>query len=96
MTTTTMNIVIRPDGSLRCLYDETLDLTLLGKLEIRRGSHVEPDEAGRWWADLCPVSGPKLGPFDRRSEALTAERDWLERNWLQPAAASPTVSDEVR
>jgi hypothetical protein len=23
-----------------------------------------------------------LGPFDRRSEALAAEREWLERNWL--------------
>jgi hypothetical protein len=91
-----MQIVIRPDGSLRCLYDEELDLALLGKLEIRRGSHVEPDEAGHWWADLFPVSGPKLGPFEHRSEALTAERDWLERNWLQPAAVSCTVPDEVR
>jgi len=90
-----MNIVIRPDGSLRCVYDETLDLTLLGKLEIRRGSHVEPDEAGQWWADLSPASGPQLGPFDHRSQALAAERDWLERNWLQPTADSRTVTDEV-
>jgi hypothetical protein len=91
-----MNIVIRPDGSLRCVYDEALDLTLLGKLVIRRASHVEPDEVGVWWADMSPVSGPKLGPFGHRSEALAEERNWLERNWLQPAAASRTVTDEVR
>ncbi len=91
-----MNLVIRPDGSLRCVYDEALDLTLLGKLEIRRASHVEPDEAGLWWADLSPVSGPKLGPFSHRSEALAAECDWLEQNWLQPATVSCIVPDEVR
>jgi hypothetical protein len=28
------------------------------------------------------VGGPVLGPFDRRSDALEAERDWLERHWL--------------
>lgn len=91
-----MNLVIRPDGSLRCVYDETLDLAMFGQLDIRRGSHVEADVAGRWWADLCPVDGPRLGPFDRRSEALTVEREWLEQNWLQPSTVSGTVTVEVR
>jgi len=67
-----MNILIEPDGVLRCVYDEAIDLAVFGPLEIRRGSHVEPDGTGRWWADLAPVSGPKLGPFDLRSEALDA------------------------
>ena len=44
--------------------------------------HVEPEEQGRWLADLSPVNGPVLGPFDHRSEALQAEHDWLERHWL--------------
>ena len=35
-----------------------------------------------WLADLSPVNGPVLGPFDRRSEALAAELAWLEANWL--------------
>jgi hypothetical protein len=43
---------------------------------------VEPDTVGRWLADMAPVDGPVLGPFDRRSEALAAEREWLEQNWL--------------
>ena len=32
----------------------------------------------------APVGGPVLGPFDRRSEALEAERAWLEAHWLLP------------
>ena len=77
-----MQLIVKSNGAIRCLYDETVDLSSLGSLTIQRGSHVEPDATGRWLADLAPVSGPVLGPFDRRSDALTAERDWLEQNWL--------------
>jgi hypothetical protein len=31
---------------------------------------------------LAPVKGPRLGPFDRRSQALDSERAWLEHYWL--------------
>ncbi|WP_207395329.1 hypothetical protein [Bremerella alba] len=54
----------------------------LGKLSISRGSHVEPNEEGQWFADLSPVGGPQLGPFGSRSNALTAEIRWLEEHWL--------------
>jgi hypothetical protein len=77
-----MQIVVHPDGSLRTLYDEAIDLATLGTLSISRASHVEPDDSGRWCADLAPVGGPRLGPFDRRSDALKAEQGWLEANWL--------------
>jgi hypothetical protein len=77
-----MQLVIDPAGNVRCLYDETINLADLGLLSISRGSHVEPDESGQWQADLSPVSGPFLGPFATRSEALTAEREWLEAHWL--------------
>ena len=83
-----MEIIIAANGQGRCVYGEAIDLTTLGQLEIHRGSHVEPDEQGCWWADLCPVSGPRLGPFDRRSQALAAEREWLEANWLTTAPAN--------
>ena len=74
-----MQLLIDPSGQVRCLYSEVIDLTLLGNLSVRRASHVEPDEAGRWWADLAPVGGQKLGPFPRRSQALQAEIDWLDQ-----------------
>ena len=77
-----MDLIVNPFGRVRCLYDEAFDLASLGPLQIARASHVEPDEVGRWWADLAPVKGPKLGPFRRRSKALAAERRWLQSHWL--------------
>ena len=77
-----MQILIQTDGAVRCLYDETLDLHDIGQLQIERGSHVEPDQQGNWTADLSPVGGPLLGPYRNRSEALYAEREWLETYWL--------------
>ena len=80
-----MQLVIQPDGSARCVYSETIDLHSLGNLNIARGSHVEPNSAGEWFADLSPVAGPRLGPFSKRSEALDAETEWLEHHWLSGA-----------
>jgi hypothetical protein len=77
-----MQLVIDPHGTVHALYGEAIDLGALGPLTIRRASHVEPDEQGHWWADLAPVAGPRLGPFPRRSQALDAERAWLEQHWL--------------
>jgi hypothetical protein len=77
-----MQLLIDPEGNARCLYGEEIDLTTLGELSIRRASHVEPDGGGQWWADLGPVAGPRLGPFPKRSQALAAERLWLEQHWL--------------
>ena len=77
-----MQLFIDPSGTVHTIYDETIDLNVLGHLQIRRASHVEPDEQGQWFADLAPVHGPKLGPFRQRSEALDAELIWLELNWL--------------
>ena len=77
-----MEILVTPNGLARCVYDESLELHALGKVEITRGSHVEPNSNGQWMADLSPVNGPILGPFQLRSDALVAERTWLETPWL--------------
>jgi hypothetical protein len=81
-----MQLVVAADGTVRCLYDEAIPLTALGSLSISRGSHVEPTADGEWLADLSPVGGPVLGTFALRSDALSAERDWLETNWLTRAS----------
>ena len=77
-----MQILIDPSGMVRCLYGEAIDLATLGPLQIARASHVEPTADGQWLADLSPISGPVLGPFVCRSEALTAEEDWITEHWL--------------
>ena len=48
--TSEMELVIGVDGVARCIYDEALDLREIGKLQITRASHVEPDAEGYWWA----------------------------------------------
>ena len=77
--TSEMELVVGGDGGVRCIYDEALDLREIGKLQITRASHVEPDAEGYWWADMCPSGGPVLGPFRSRTQALGAEREWLLR-----------------
>ena len=77
-----MDLIVSQDGTIRAVYAEAIDLGVLGHLVISRASHVEPNDNGRWLADLTPVAGPVLGPFDLRSEALEAEQVWLVTNWL--------------
>ena len=77
-----MDLVITASGTVRTLYADTIDLTVLGRARIVRASHVEPTANGTWSADLSPVGGPVLGPFAKRSEALIAEADWLDAHWL--------------
>ncbi len=79
-----MQLVVTESGDIRCVYSEAVDLSVLGKLRIQRGSHVEPNQDGKWIADLSPANGPKLGPFTTRSEALRAELAWLHQHWLTP------------
>ena len=72
-----MDLVVTGTGELRCIYSDSIPLSQLGKLPINRASHVEPNSVGQWMADLSPVDGPLLGPFESRTDALAAEVDWL-------------------
>jgi hypothetical protein len=80
-----MQLVVGPTGRIRAIYSELIDLDTLGRPDITRASHVEPDGAGCWHADLRPVQGPVLGPYSLRSQALEAEVAWLEAHWLPSA-----------
>ncbi len=77
-----MRLIVEVNGQIRGIYAEAIALDALGSPRITRASHVEPDAQGRWLADLAPVGGPVLGPFERRSDALDGEVAWLENNWL--------------
>ena len=84
--TAEMELVVGADGGVKCIYDEALDLRALGKLQITRASHVEPDSDGNWFADMGPSGGPVLGPHGSRSEALGAERECLAASISPPSA----------
>ena len=77
-----MQLIINTTGIGRCIYGEEIDLHALGNLTIRRASCVEPDCKGSWFADLSTIGGAKIGPCLARSEAVLAELEWLENNWL--------------
>jgi hypothetical protein len=76
-----MEITLLVGASVEAIYaDDAVELLKgLGKVSIRRASHVEPEEDG-WYADMSPVGGPKLGPFSTRSRAIQSEVQWLQRN----------------
>jgi hypothetical protein len=76
-----MTMTVAPDGTMRCLYTEEIDLSAIGNMAIQRTSNVNPDDMGQWWAEILP-DGPLLGPFAKRSEALAAEIDYIENNVL--------------
>ncbi len=77
-----MDLIVQSSGTIRCIYSEAIPLQSLGQCSIQRGSHVEPDKSGKWTADMSPVKGPVLGPFETRAEALAAEVAWLGEFWL--------------
>lgn len=77
-------VTIGPGGEVRFIAsDNLLPLkSALGQGKTRRASHVEPNDADQWEADLSPVGGPVLGPFTKRSEALAAETEWIKKHVL--------------
>lgn len=81
-----VDIFIHPDGTIRYLfYDVLRPLLDCGKSTVSRASHIDMhlvDDQWKWFADLSPVSGPNLGPFLDRDDAITAEVSWLVENHL--------------
>lgn len=70
-------ISIDQNGIISFIYDDSLlDFINLGSTTIQRASHVEP-EGTEWYAQM--INGPKLGPFKTRAEALSSEREYLEK-----------------
>ena len=75
-----MNVTISADGNLRYIWDDELGQMLRPLNNVRqiaRASHVEPTDNGQWTADMGPVGGCILGPFDNRADALRQEVAYL-------------------
>jgi hypothetical protein len=52
--TSEMESVVDAGGDVRCVYGEELDLREIGKLQITRASHVEPDAEDYFRNDMGP------------------------------------------
>ena len=79
-------INIDANGDIVYIHDDELAEALsgLGEVETHRASDVEfNNDTGKWEADMHK-SGYEvvLTGFDRRSDALAAEREFLEVNVL--------------
>ena len=67
----------------RCLYWGALGLREIRKVEIPLASHVERDAPSDWRA--------AAGPFRSRTEALEAEKRWLQpRHFAESISAAGT------
>jgi hypothetical protein len=44
-----MTLDFTSDGHAHCLYDEAIDLHTLGRLQMRRASHIEFNELTQQW-----------------------------------------------
>lgn len=77
-----MELRITPNGNILAVFGEEIPLKTLGDVKISRASHVEPTDGAMWAADLAPVGGPVLGPFETRTEALEAEVAWLHKHLI--------------
>jgi len=76
-----MTLTVSPSGLITYVHTDALAPLVAdaATVQITRASNVEPDPGGQWWANLAPVGGPSLGPFDLRRDALAAEVAWLDR-----------------
>jgi hypothetical protein len=80
-------ILIAADGSIRFIWDDELvELITAGTARVDRASRVDPSPGGPqfagWTVDLTLSDGPVLSGFALRSQALAAERKWIEEHVL--------------
>jgi len=78
-------LTVTGDGDLKFIHDDRLvGLMELGGSVTRRASNVEfNNDAGCWEADMSPSGHDVvLSGFKLRSEALAAEKKYLEDNVL--------------
>ena len=82
-----MQLVIDPQGRVRFVYTEAVDLSALGPPVIERvfgGTRCRRALAGR---SGC-VGRTLARTVRRRSDALRAEEQWLAEHWLVTRAPS--------
>ena len=75
-----MTLEVTPDGNIRCLYTDEIDLPQLGRLQVSRASHVEFDNHLRKWTVTSAKTGRRLHSSMTREQALEWERQYYSPN----------------
>lgn len=70
------------EGHIKHIYNEAIDLSSIGDMQIKRASVVDPENNGMWSVDLSLSGGKKIEGFVKRSDALKYEIDYIEQNIL--------------
>ncbi len=73
-----VELLVQPDGNIRCLYTDLIDLSALGTLHVNRASHVEFNDSDQTWSVRLADTGEVIGKgFKTRTEALEFEVNYL-------------------
>ena len=70
------SITFATDGNGRCLYHETIDLRVLGRLECHRASQVEFNAESQQWEVSLPDNDQPVFSSPGREACL----DWERQN----------------
>jgi hypothetical protein len=72
-----VQIDIRPDGTVHCLYTDAIDLQAFGKVQVTRASNVEFEEGPQLWVARLP-DGRAIGAARSRADCLKLEVAYLQ------------------
>lgn len=77
-----LKILFRPDGTGQCLYSEAIDLSALGRLHVKRATHIEFDNGKQVWR-VKDRKGRKLHSAPSRQACL----QWEDQHFNGDTAA---------
>jgi len=73
----TVSLRFLPNGTCRCLYNEVIDLSCLGRLTVNRATVIEFDNPTQSW-QVADLSGFCLYSSTSREDCLCWEQKYLE------------------
>ena len=73
----TVSLRFLPNGTCRCLYNEVIDLSSLGRLTVKRATVLEFDNPTQSW-QVCYLNGFCLYSSPSREDCLRWELQYLE------------------
>jgi len=71
-------IYFTPDGKGRALYNETVDLSAIGRLSIKRATRIEFSDRAQAWRVYSPRGRKALFSSPSREACLAWEQQYLE------------------